>query len=108
MPNVREIIGFAVIAIFAVVLGIYLIVPPTLDEGQSAVVNLLIGALIGSVTTVIGFHYGSSAGSKDKDDALIAAAETPQMAKRRVAAEEPTAPMTVTVEKQELEAEMKP
>lgn len=73
--GVREIIGFAIIVIFAAVLAIYLLTPPTLDEGQSAVVNLLIGALIGSVTTVIGFHYGSSAGSKDKDDALIAATE---------------------------------
>jgi hypothetical protein len=101
MTNVREIIGFAVIAIFAVVLGIYLIVPPALDEGQSAVVNLLIGALIGSVTTVIGFHYGSSAGSKDKDDALIAATENreyPGLYKD----------VTVTVPKQDIEAEIKP
>lgn len=77
MPNTREIIGFAVIVIFAIVLGVYLIRPPTLDEGQSAVVNLLIGALIGSVTTVIGFHYGSSSGSKEKDEALIEVAKMP-------------------------------
>lgn len=77
MNYVREIIGFAVILIFALVTGIYLLYPPTLDEGQSAVVNLLIGALIGSVTTVIGFHYGSSSGSKEKDDALIEVAKMP-------------------------------
>jgi hypothetical protein len=73
--NVRDVIGFCIIAIFAGVMFLYLLLPPILDEAQSAVQNMLIGALIGSTTTVIGFHFGSSSGSKDKDDALIAATE---------------------------------
>jgi hypothetical protein len=73
--NVRDIIGFCIIGIFAGVMFLYLLLPPVLDDSQAAVQNMLIGALIGSTTTVIGFHFGSSSGSKDKDDALIAATE---------------------------------
>lgn len=77
VPYIRDIIGLAVIVIFAAVLGVYLIVPPKLDEGQSAVVQLLIGVLSGSVTTVLGYHYGSSSGSKKKDEALAEIAKMP-------------------------------
>ena len=37
---------------------------------NTSVLNLVIGALIGSFTTIVGYFYGSSKGSSDKNDLI--------------------------------------
>lgn len=37
------------------------------------VLNITIGALVGAFVTIVGFYYGSSKGSSDKNDALMGA-----------------------------------
>lgn len=98
--DVRTIVAFCIILIFAGTMFLWMIRAPVMDEGQAAVLNMLIGALIGSTTTVIGFYFGSSSGSKDKDDALINVAENRGTG--------PSQEVSVVVPKQKLEAEIKP
>ena len=43
-------------------------------------VQILVGALVSSFTTVIGFWIGSSASSKDKDDVIAKQADTAAVA----------------------------
>lgn len=105
----RTILAFVITGAFVLALCMLVLKPPTAaDEFARNILLVMFGALVGLVQQVFSFDFGSSAGSKAKDDALISAAETPQMARRREAEAEPTVPMTVTVEKQELEAEIKP
>jgi hypothetical protein len=70
----RTILSFTIVVSFVVVIFVWIFFPPS-DPDQMAVLNMLIGALIGQVTTVVAFDFGSSDGSKAKDDALVAAAE---------------------------------
>lgn len=105
----RTVLAYLITGTFVAVLLIMLLYPlKDMDETVKNMLLMLLGALVAKVGDVFSFDFGSSDGSKKKDDALIAAAETPQMARRREAVTEPTAPMTVTVEKQEIEAEIKP
>lgn len=39
-------------------------------DNYASEVNMIVGALIGSFITVVGFFYGSSKGSSDKNDIL--------------------------------------
>ena len=41
-----------------------------IPEQNTDILNIVIGALIGSFTTVVGYFYGSSKGSADKNDLL--------------------------------------
>lgn len=97
--DVRTILAFVVVSLFGLDMVLWHVYPPTLDDGQAAIVNQINGALLIVLSTVIGFYFGSSSGSKDKDEALINAAE-------RVNGQTEIA--TVTVPRQELEAEIKP
>jgi len=53
---------------FFVLLGILL--SKNIPSDNRDVLNLVIGALIGSFTTVVTYFYGSSQGSKDKNEML--------------------------------------
>lgn len=39
-------------------------------KGYESTLNLAIGALIGAFTTIVGFFYGSSKGSHDKNEII--------------------------------------
>jgi hypothetical protein len=56
------VLGFFVLLILLVVLDI--------PEPNKDLLNLVVGALIGSFATVVGYFYGSSLGSKEKTDIL--------------------------------------
>lgn len=73
--DVRTILAFTVVTLFGLDMVLWHIYPPVLNDGQAAIVNQINGALLIVLSTVIGFYFGSSSGSKDKDDALIAATE---------------------------------
>jgi hypothetical protein len=59
--------GLIVIAFFVL---LYLLASKPVPDGNSDVVNLTVGALIGAFTSVVGYWFGSSAGSKQKTDLL--------------------------------------
>jgi hypothetical protein len=56
------VVGFFVLLILLVLLDI--------PEPNKDLLNLVVGALIGSFATVVGYFYGSSLGSKEKTDLL--------------------------------------
>lgn len=41
-----------------------------IPEENFAILNIVVGALIGSFSTVVGYYYGSSIGSKDKTELI--------------------------------------
>ncbi len=57
------IIGFFVL----LVMLLYVDVP----AGNIQILNIVVGALIGSFTSIVGYYFGSSKGSKDKTQHLV-------------------------------------
>ena len=64
----QYILGALVVAGFfsLLIILIYKSVP----EGNQDILNLVIGALIGSFTSVVGYYFGSSLGSAEKNEML--------------------------------------
>lgn len=58
------IVGSFVVAIFSMIFAPPMSIPPEI----SAIINMLLGALVAKFGTVVDFNFGSSQGSKDKDD----------------------------------------
>lgn len=68
-----------IVLAFVLVIFVWMFFPPQhIDQTEMAVINILIGALVSNVNTVISFFFGSSKGSKDKDDALAKMSLTPR------------------------------
>jgi len=63
------ILGALIVLGFFTVIG--LLIFTEVPVANNDVLNLSIGALITGFATVVGFFYGSSAGSQKKTDALI-------------------------------------
>ena len=61
-------LGFLIVTGFFVLLA--LLVPSAVPNENMDLLNLVVGALIGSFATVVGYFYGSSAGSARKDEIL--------------------------------------
>jgi heme O synthase-like polyprenyltransferase len=59
--------GLIVIGFFVL---LYLLVMSEIPEKNKDLLNLVVGALIGSFASVVGYYFGSSAGSAKKDDLL--------------------------------------
>jgi drug/metabolite transporter (DMT)-like permease len=72
MKNAKDlfqyILGGIIVAGFFLLL--YLLIQFEVPEKNSNVLNLVIGALIGSFTTIVGYFYGSSKGSAEKNEML--------------------------------------
>jgi drug/metabolite transporter (DMT)-like permease len=64
----QYILGGLIVAGFFILL--YLLVSAEVPEVNKDLLNLVVGALIGSFATVVGYFYGSSKGSSDKDELL--------------------------------------
>ena len=89
--DVRTCLAFAIVGLFGMDMLLWHVYPPTLDQGQSAIVNQINGVLMALVAGICGYYFGSSSGSKAKDEALIAVAnpqgETARIVAERVAAD---------------------
>jgi len=59
--------GIIVVGFFALLI---LLVCKNVPEGNTEMLYMVVGALIGAFVTVVGFHYGSSQGSADKNDII--------------------------------------
>jgi len=64
----KYILGGLVVTGFFTLL--YLLVVRTVPDVNKDLLNLVVGALIGSFASVIGYFFGSSAGSAKKDDII--------------------------------------
>jgi hypothetical protein len=67
--NVKDIIQYVLGAIVVICFFIlvYFLMTHEIPTGSRELLNLIIGALIGSFTTVVTYFYGSSKGSAEKD-----------------------------------------
>jgi hypothetical protein len=66
--------GLIVIGFFTL---LYLLVKSSVPEPNKDLLNLVVGALIGSFASVVGYFFGSSAGSAAKDDTISKAINKP-------------------------------
>lgn len=73
-PEPRTVLAYTITLAFIGVLIMLLLRPVELDDKTASILNILLGAMVGQVVNVFQFFFGSSSGSKDKDDALITAA----------------------------------
>ena len=65
----QYVLGSLIVIGFFILL--YLLVTSTVPDTNKDLLNLVVGALIGSFATVVGYFYGSSAGSAAKNDLLL-------------------------------------
>jgi len=70
MPDTQGFLAIAIMILIAAVVFILLTRPPQIDERTSGVLMTIVGVLIACMKDVYAFFFGSSKGSKDKDDAL--------------------------------------
>jgi len=72
MKTVKDIFQYALGAL--IVIGffvlLYLLVSKTVPDVNKDLLNLIVGALIGSFSTIVGYFFGSSAGSARKDEII--------------------------------------
>lgn len=72
MKKTREIamyiLGGLIVVGFFVLL--YILLFQQIPEDNKEILNITVGALIGSFTGVVGYFYGSSVGSKDKTEMM--------------------------------------
>jgi heme O synthase-like polyprenyltransferase len=61
-------IGAGIVVGFFILL--YFLIFSPVPEKNSDLLNLVVGALIGSFATVVGYFYGSSSGSSAKDKTI--------------------------------------
>ena len=67
--KIREIYFYTLGALIVIGFFVVLIVLMLTSKDQQTI-NLVIGALLGAFGTVVGYFYGSSKGSADKNDML--------------------------------------
>ena len=72
MKNTRDILMYVlgVVIVTGFFALLYILIYDAIPETNKEILNIVIGALIGSFTTVVGYFYGSSLGSKNKDEIL--------------------------------------
>jgi len=64
----QYVLGGLIVAGFFILL--YLLISAEVPERNKDLLNLVVGALIGSFATVVGYFYGSSKGSAEKNEML--------------------------------------
>ena len=64
----QYVLGILIVLCFFILL--YYLVKKEVPEVNSNLLNLIVGALLGSFSTVVQYYYGSSKGSAEKDQLL--------------------------------------
>lgn len=84
------VIGVMVVALFSIVMVIWVFFPPQGNQAAMTTLNVMVGVLGSSMQQVVSYYLGSSAGSRDKSTAIEALA---------VSMSKPTPPPPVVVTK---------
>ena len=100
--DTQRLLAFIIVVAFIIVIVIWLFHAPTGDAGSNAVLNMLMGSLAAMAGGVVTFYFGSSKGSKDKDDTISSIATHSEngngsTATATATAPTATAPATMTV-----------
>lgn len=72
MEKIKEIAMYTLAGIIVVgfFVLLYITIYKEIPEANKDILNIVVGALIGSFTAVVGYFFGSSAGSKEKTKML--------------------------------------
>ena len=68
--DTQKILALFIISAFIAVILIWIFLPPKGDPGSIAVLNTLVGTLGGAFMAIVGYFFGSSKSSNDKDDTI--------------------------------------
>jgi len=68
--DTQKILALFLCIAFVVVIFVWMFFPPRSDQGATAVLNTLVGALSGFVGMVITFYFGSSRNANTKDNTI--------------------------------------
>ena len=60
---------FQYLTAIVIIIGFFLILFVSINSDKD-IDNMLTGALVGAFTTIVGFYYGSSKGSADKNEMI--------------------------------------
>lgn len=71
LPDTQGFLAIAIILLIACIVLMLLMKPISIDERTAGVLMVVIGVLTGCLKDVYSFFFGSSKGSKEKDDVLI-------------------------------------
>jgi cytochrome bd-type quinol oxidase subunit 1 len=75
--DTQKLLAFLVVGALVAVIFVWMLYPPKAsDPGVLAVLNMLIGALVGLATAIVSFYFGSSRGERTKDATAATAAAT--------------------------------
>jgi hypothetical protein len=69
--DTQKLLAFIIVIAFVLVIFAWMFFPPKADQGTIAVLNMLIGALVGLAGTVATFYFGSSRGERMKDATIL-------------------------------------
>ena len=72
--DTQKLLAFILVISFIIVIVIWMFHPPSADSTTTPVLYTLVGTLGGLAGTVVTFYFGSSKGSKDKDDTMASIA----------------------------------
>ena len=99
MPDTQGFLAIAIIIVMATVILILLTKDYTnINDKVFGALLTLLGVLAGCFKDVYGFFFGSSSGSKNKDDAIAKIATTPIAPIAPIAPVAPVAPIAPIVE----------
>ncbi|MBD1877250.1 hypothetical protein H6F75_27600 [Nodosilinea sp. FACHB-131] len=92
-------LGVFVVLAFTLVLC-SMIFRPTRSESQrdpntSALINILVGALTAGYSTVLSYYFGSSSGSKNKDETIALLTQPPESRSTQVEPPPPSPPLII-------------
>jgi uncharacterized protein YcbK (DUF882 family)/soluble lytic murein transglycosylase-like protein len=68
-----SLIGGFVVVTFTLIICVLIVNPPKkddLNQGYQSLINVLVGALAAGYSTVLGYYFGSSVGSRGKDQSI--------------------------------------
>lgn len=75
--DTQKILAFVIVIAFIVVILLWMFFPPGGTQGTLAVLNTLVGALVGMAGMVGTFYFGSSRGERNKDNTIVSLSQTP-------------------------------
>ena len=75
--DTAKILALFLCVAYVLVIFVWMFFPPHSDQGSTAVLNTLVGALSGFVGMVVTYYYGSSRSSSTKDNTIASLMATP-------------------------------
>ena len=77
--NAQAILAVVVVTAFITLVAIWMVAPPRGDQATMALVNALVMVVGSGFMSVLNYYFGSSSGSRDKDETISRMAPPPPL-----------------------------